>query len=376
MRTLLIVNPAAGHGRGEKVLPPPRAAAPAGDPRARSALFRAPGPRRRARPAGRRGRRPPRPLPRRGRDRLRGRQRPFRRRPSRLPRRGRAHPGRNGQLVPPGFRRRHGPSRPWRTSSPAAVSRVDLVEFEYRDGGRTERRLSLNIIGVGLIADILKLTNERLKGFGALGYSIAVLVRLARGMDNRIDIEADGRAWTVRDSALVISNSKYTGGGMMIAPPADVADGRADLVVFRGVNRREIVAIFSRVFSGRPYPPPQGRNGRRGRPLDHGRSAPAGHGRRRAPRRDAPAGQGPPRRPDDPGMKRVFESARSALIWIDRPPRARDLLSPDHRPVPRPSGPGPRRPDEGRLPARPRLLRRPGPDPRRGEHRARAPNTS
>ena len=69
-------------------------------------------------------------------------------------------------------------------------------------------------------------------------------------MDNRIDIEADGRAWTVRDSALVISNSKYTGGGMMIAPPADVADGRADLVVFRGVNRREIVAIFSRVFSG------------------------------------------------------------------------------------------------------------------------------
>lgn len=127
---------------------------------------------------------------------------------------------------------------------------VDLVEFEYRDGDRTERRLSLNIIGVGLIADILKLTNERLKGFGALGYSLAVLIRLARGMDNRIDIEADGRAWTVRDSALVVSNSKYTGGGMMIAPPADVADGRADLVVFRGVNRREIVAIFSRVFSG------------------------------------------------------------------------------------------------------------------------------
>jgi diacylglycerol kinase (ATP) len=128
--------------------------------------------------------------------------------------------------------------------------RVDLVSFEYREGGRTERRLSLNIIGVGLIADILKLTNERLKGFGALGYSIAVLIRLARGMDNRIDIEADGRAWTVRDSALVISNSKYTGGGMMIAPPADVSDGLANLVVFRGVNRREIVSIFRGVFSG------------------------------------------------------------------------------------------------------------------------------
>ncbi len=129
--------------------------------------------------------------------------------------------------------------------------RVDLVEFEYQgDEGRTERRYSLNIIGVGLIADILKLTNERLKFLGAAGYSLAVLLRLAKGMSNRIDITADGRAWTVRDSALVVSNSKFTGGKMMIAPPAETSDGRADLVVFREVNRREIVAIFKGVFGG------------------------------------------------------------------------------------------------------------------------------
>lgn len=127
---------------------------------------------------------------------------------------------------------------------------VDLVEFEYQSGGRTERRFSLNILGVGLIADILKLTNERLKFLGSAGYSLAVLLRLVRGMRNRIDITADGRAWTLRDSALVVSNSKFTGGKMMIAPPADVSDGKADLVVFREVNRREIVAIFKGVFGG------------------------------------------------------------------------------------------------------------------------------
>jgi len=127
---------------------------------------------------------------------------------------------------------------------------VDLVEFECLIQGRRERRWSVNILGVGLIADILKLTNEKLKPLGARGYSLAVLLRLARGLDNRIDIEADGRAWSVRDSALVISNSKYTGGGMMIAPQADAQDGRADLVVFREVNRREIVRIFRGVFDG------------------------------------------------------------------------------------------------------------------------------
>lgn len=127
---------------------------------------------------------------------------------------------------------------------------VDLVEFEYREGGRTVRRYSLNIIGVGLIADILQLTNERLKFLGAVGYSLAVLVRLLRGMRNRIEIDTDGRKVTVTDSALVVSNSKFTGGKMKIAPSADVSDGRADLVLFNHVNRREMVAIFSAVFSG------------------------------------------------------------------------------------------------------------------------------
>jgi len=129
--------------------------------------------------------------------------------------------------------------------------KVDLVEFHYQEGGETVRRYSLNIIGVGLIADILQLTNERLKFLGAAGYSLAVLIRLVRGMNNRITIEADGRKLEVVDSALAISNSKFTGGKMKIAPPADPSDGRADIVLFNGVNRREIVSIFAGVFSGK-----------------------------------------------------------------------------------------------------------------------------
>jgi len=128
---------------------------------------------------------------------------------------------------------------------------VDLIEFDYQEKGSTIRRYSLNIIGVGLIADILQLTNERLKFLGAAGYSLAVLIRLIRGMSNRIEIEADGRKTTVANSALVVSNSKFTGGKMKIAPAADPSDGRADLVLFNRVNRREIVSIFSAVFSGR-----------------------------------------------------------------------------------------------------------------------------
>ena len=128
--------------------------------------------------------------------------------------------------------------------------KVDLVEINYQLDQRETRQYYLNILGVGLIADILKLTNEKLKGFGSLGYSLAVLMRLARGMNNRMRLSVDGEKMEIADSALVISNSKFTGGGMKIAPMADTQDGRVDLVIFQGVNRRDILNIFSRVFKG------------------------------------------------------------------------------------------------------------------------------
>jgi diacylglycerol kinase (ATP) len=129
--------------------------------------------------------------------------------------------------------------------------KVDLIEFESMKGGKRIRRYYLNILGIGLIADILKLTNERLKFLGSFGYSLAVMLRLVKGMNNRMILTVDDRRLEIRDSALVISNSKFTGGKMKIAPQADTQDGKVDLVIFREVNRRDIVGIFRNVFQGK-----------------------------------------------------------------------------------------------------------------------------
>lgn len=128
--------------------------------------------------------------------------------------------------------------------------RVDLVEFQYLKNGKEIRQYYINILGIGLIADILKLTNERLKFLGAFGYSLAVVIRLFKGMNNRLSVTVDGTRHELKNSALVISNSKYTGGEMKIAPMADTGDGKVDMVVFDEVNRREIVDIFLKVFKG------------------------------------------------------------------------------------------------------------------------------
>lgn len=248
-KTLLVVNPAAGHGRGEKIFRRLRSRLLESIPGLDIRVSEYPG---HAVEIGRRAAAegPARILC------LGGDGTPYEvinglytgGRPDRPPEIG---------LIPAGtgnsFLRDFGEATPEASLESILAGRrraVDLIQFDYAFGGRVTRGYALNILGVGLIADILKLTNERLKGFGALGYSLAVLLRLAKGLDNRIELEADGRAWTIAGSALVVSNSKFTGGRMKIAPAADTADGRADLVVFREVNRREIVSIFRRVFSG------------------------------------------------------------------------------------------------------------------------------
>ena len=253
MKTLLVVNPAAGHGRGRKVFerlePRLRAVFPALEVRFSEYAGHSVEIGREAAGAGY--------------DRLLclgGDGTPYELinglyadgRPGRLPEIGQIPAGTGNS-----FLRDFGITTPEEAVDAIVAGRrrkVDLVEFSYREGradAAEVRRYSLNIIGVGLIADILQLTNERLKFMGSAGYSLAVLVRLIRGMSNRMIIEADGRRLEVADSALVVSNSKFTGGKMKIAPPADTSDGRADMILFNGVNRRQIVAIFSGVFSGK-----------------------------------------------------------------------------------------------------------------------------
>lgn len=130
-------------------------------------------------------------------------------------------------------------------------SKVDVAEFSYWFNQKKIKRYFINILGVGLISDILELTNEKFKSFGSAGYGLAVIVRLFRGMKNRLLLKVDGKEYDFKNSAMVLSNSRFTGGKMMIAPDADTGDGMLEIVVFDSVNRREILNIFSKVFSGK-----------------------------------------------------------------------------------------------------------------------------
>ena len=96
------------------------------------------------------------------------------------------------------------------------------------------------------------LTNRRFKGWGELGYILGVFARLASlrhvAFPHRLD---SAESWDRRACLfLAFSNSKFTGGKMMIAPKADPADGWIEYVRWAPIGRARLLWNFPRLFTG------------------------------------------------------------------------------------------------------------------------------
>lgn len=129
-------------------------------------------------------------------------------------------------------------------------TRVDIVRAEHRDGVIHY----LNLLGLGFTAQVGDLTNRRFKSLGALGYAAGTVSALA-GLHQRVDTittrHEDGERRDDRPATfLVFSNSKYTGGTMMMAPAADVRDGALDVIHVGTLSRVGLLRAFPGLYRG------------------------------------------------------------------------------------------------------------------------------
>lgn len=124
---------------------------------------------------------------------------------------------------------------------------VDVVRMEHASGSL----YYVNLLGLGFTASVGKLTNDRFKALGPAGYVAAVVTKVAT-LDHPLDpVRLDGGPEDARPAAmLVFSNSRYTGGAMMMAPTADLADGMLDVIRVGALSRLALLQQFPRIFSG------------------------------------------------------------------------------------------------------------------------------
>jgi YegS/Rv2252/BmrU family lipid kinase len=108
----------------------------------------------------------------------------------------------------------------------------------------------INTLNIGFAADVATLTNRRLKFMGEVGYLVGVLVSLARLRRRPFPLRADGERDNRRCLFVAFSNSKYTGGKMMIAPYATIDSGTLEYVHWGPIGRLGLIRNLPKLFDG------------------------------------------------------------------------------------------------------------------------------
>jgi diacylglycerol kinase (ATP) len=124
----------------------------------------------------------------------------------------------------------------------------DVIHLRHSDG----EIFFMNLLSLGFPAEVGALTNRRFKRWGEFGYILGVLAELLRLRHSTFAHRIDGAIdWDRRDCLfLTFSNSKFTGGKMMIAPRADACDGKIEYVRWSPIGRLRLLWLFPRLFSG------------------------------------------------------------------------------------------------------------------------------
>lgn len=128
-----------------------------------------------------------------------------------------------------------------------ATRAVDVVRATHAGGAIHY----INLLSVGFTAEAGGLTNRRYKAFGTAGYVIATLSTAFSLHFPAFPMRLDGGSRDPRPCILLsFSNSRYTGGTMMMAPHADPTDGALDVIRIGPMRRRAFVAAFPSIFRG------------------------------------------------------------------------------------------------------------------------------
>lgn len=122
----------------------------------------------------------------------------------------------------------------------------DVIQLNHSNGSI----FYINTLNLGFAADVATLTNRRLKFLGEPGYLVGVLVSLARLRRRPFPLWVDGERDDRRCTFVAFSNSKYTGGKMMIAPQASIDSGKIEYVHWGPIGRIELVRNLPTLFTG------------------------------------------------------------------------------------------------------------------------------
>jgi len=130
---------------------------------------------------------------------------------------------------------------------------VDLGHVAYTSfSGRPRASYFINAAGMGFDAEVTVRANAapRVLG-GTVPYLSSLLTTLVKYRNKRITVSVDNEtAYQARANSIVVANGQYFGGGMKIAPDAELSDGELDIVTLGDLGKVDLVRNVPRVYDG------------------------------------------------------------------------------------------------------------------------------
>lgn len=134
---------------------------------------------------------------------------------------------------------------------PAAAARL-AVEGEERliDMATVDGEPYLGIASFGFDSEANRIANEARLVRGNLVYVYAALRALVAWRPAAFTVTVDGQRHAFTGYSVAVANSKAFGGGMFIAPQAQLDDGRIDVVTVEQVSKPQALRGMAKVFKG------------------------------------------------------------------------------------------------------------------------------
>jgi YegS/Rv2252/BmrU family lipid kinase len=130
---------------------------------------------------------------------------------------------------------------------------VDVLlagETRQIDVGEVNGKRFLGIVSVGFDSEANRLANETHFLRGNLVYAFAAIRTLLRWKPGRFTVRVDDERYRFTGYSVSVANNKAFGGGMFIAPDAELDDGEFDIVAVGEVGKFRALGSMPKVFKG------------------------------------------------------------------------------------------------------------------------------
>lgn len=125
------------------------------------------------------------------------------------------------------------------------IRKVDMARTE-------EENYFMNVAGCGFDTEVVRCTEKFKSAFkGQLAYLLGLLNALIGYRCVRAKIDIDGKIIEQKVFLVAVANGQTYGGGMNVAPQADVADGLLDITVVDAVSGFTVLRILPKFIKGK-----------------------------------------------------------------------------------------------------------------------------